>query len=340
MAAKKVVVRRRPVVEPEPQPVYEGHITATIPDASVGERYIPRRVNGVWDLELLQYAQENGINVLLQGDTGAGKTAVGEAYASQKECLYYSLPCDVSIDPSAMMGKLMPTDDGGFEWVDGPVTSIVRGPCGLGSACDDPDCYAGVLNISEMNFMPPKIAAALYSLLDSRRTVVLLGNKGEVIEAHHNLLIIGDMNPNYRGTVQLNAAFFNRFAIKVKWGYDDGVERKLVKSASLRALASKLRAKYGTELRTPVSTNMLMEFERFMIEPLLGLSFAVENFCTTFQPDEEGAVRNVIQVMEADLKADAVKLTDPPEKGKKPRVEEDPEEQVMEDEATEYEMEF
>lgn len=268
---------------------------AYVPDAEVGNRYVSRKIRGLYDLEVLTYALDNAINILLMGDTGAGKTMLGEAYAAKAEMLYYSLPCDVSIDPSALFGKIVPTEDGEFEWVDGPVTQLVR--------------YGGVLNISEINFMPPRIAAALYPLLDGRRYLPLLGHRGEVIRPHGPscwcdldedeckaqwLLIIADMNPQYRGTQDLNAAFKNRFAIKVPWGYDDKVEKTLIRNAPLLAFAKQLRAKVGTELRTPVATNMLIEFERF--ESALGLEFASENFLAAFEDVERGAVKQVYDV--------------------------------------------
>ncbi|MFE9742919.1 AAA family ATPase [Streptomyces sp. NPDC006477] len=262
-------------------------LNAYVPDPEIGDRYISRRLfGGHWDVDILTYALENKKNVLLMGDTGAGKTMLSRAYAAKAGMLYYSLPCDVSIDPSALFGKIVPTEEGGFEWVDGPVTQLVR--------------YGGVLNISEINFMPPRIAASLYPLLDSRRQLPLLGNRGEIIEAHEDLLIVADMNPQYRGTTDLNAAFKNRFPIKVPWGYDKRVESHLVKNKELLSFAEKLRAKVGTELRTPVATNMLLEFEEH--ESALGLDFASENFLAAFEDTERGAVKQVYDVHKGNIK--------------------------------------
>lgn len=300
MAAKKIRVPRQVEVEEIEEEEFEEaeqdeeviETDAYVPDPEIGNRYVSRKVHGLYDMELLTYALENKKNVLLFGDTGAGKTMLGEAYAAKAEMLYYSLPCDVSIDPSALFGKIVPTDEGGFEWVDGPVTQLVR--------------YGGVLNISEINFMPPRIAAALYPLLDSRRYLPLLAHRGEVIRPHQPncwcdlpddeceaqwLLIIADMNPQYRGTQDLNAAFKNRFPIKVPWGYDDKVEKTLVGNPALLRFANQLRGKVGSEIRTPVATNMLIEFEEH--ESALSLEFASENFLAAFDVSERGAVKQV-----------------------------------------------
>jgi hypothetical protein len=305
VAAKKIRVPKQ-VQEPveveefEDDELEEGEeevieTDAYIPGPDIGDRYVSRKIHGLYDLELLTFALDNAMNVLLMGDTGAGKTMLGEAYASKAEMLYYSLPCDVSIDPSALFGKIVPTEDGEFEWVDGPVTQLVR--------------YGGVLNISEINFMPPRIAAALYPLLDSRRYLPLLGHRGEVIRPHGPncwceldedeckaqwLLVIADMNPQYRGTQDLNAAFKNRFPIKVPWGYDKKVEGTLIGNPALLRFADQLRGKVGSELRTPVATNMLIEFEKF--ESALGLDFASSNFLAAFEEVERGAVEQVYKV--------------------------------------------
>lgn len=283
--AKKTVVRRKPATDK----VVE--LNAYIPDKSVAERYVGRQVRGVWDIDLLDEAVANAENILLMGDTGSGKTMLGEAYAAHRGVLYYSLPCDVSIDPTALFGKMQPTDVAGkFRWQDGPVTQIVR--------------EGGVLNISEINFMPPKIAASLYPLLDGRRYVPLLGHEGEVVRAHPNLLIIADMNPNYRGTMELNAAFKNRFDHKIYWGYDTKVEEELVKFPTLREIAKKIRAMMGTDIQTPLSTNMLMEFEKFSCRSSLGLNYAIGNFAAAFDPDEQGSIERVLDAAKKELKSD------------------------------------
>jgi len=296
VAAKKVV-RKRVAAQVEKTTGMKSYV----PDPAFGRRYISRKVRGMEDMSLLEYAHQNAINVLLQGDTGAGKTALGRAYAALNGMNYYSLPCDVSIDPSALFGKIFPTTEGTFEWIDGPVTELVR--------------YGGVFNISEVNFMPPRIAASLYSLLDSRRELPLLANKGEIIRPHQPdcwcdldsdecesmwLLIIADMNPQYRGTMDLNAAFKNRFPIKVSWGYERAVEEKLVRSRVLLDIADKMREQVGVDIRTPVATNMLVDFER--LAEGISLDFAVGNFLAAFEPSEQGAIKNVFDLNMSELK--------------------------------------
>jgi MoxR-like ATPase len=151
-----------------------------------------------------------------------------------------------------------------------------------------------VLNISEVNFMTPKISASLYPLLDGQRFIVLLGNKGEIVPAHPDLLVIADMNPNYRGTMDLNHAFKNRFTHKVMWDYSDEVEQQLVTSLTLRTLAANLRQMVGVDIATPVATNMLMDFEANALDADLGIDYAIANFVAAFDADEQESVNKVL----------------------------------------------
>lgn len=308
-AAKKVV-RRAPKTKAELLD-HTLEFKAYVPPPTVAEKYVNRKVHGTWDATVAKVALRKAKNIILMGDTGSGKTLFGEAFASKFGMNYYSLPCDVSIDPSALFGRMQPTEEvGRFEWQDGPITEIVR--------------EGGVLNISEINFMTPKIAASLYSLLDGRRYLTLLGHHGEVVRAHlgtqgtekcwcalpskecntRRVLIIADMNPQYRGTQELNAAFFNRFDFKVPWGYDPLVEESLVNFPTMREIAGRLRDMANTELVTPVSTNMLMEFEEFSMEEELGVDFAIHNFVAAFQKDEQSAVDKVFDLQKDTLEKD------------------------------------
>ena len=257
---------------------------AFIPNRRYADSYVHRKVNGVEDFKLLDWCLKNSRNLLMMGDTGAGKTMFPMAYAAAKGIYYYTIPCDVSIDPSSLFGKMMPTDVvGKFKWVDGPVTELVR--------------YGGVLNISEINFMPAKIAASLYSLLDHRRSVQLLGNEGEVVTAHPGLVIVADMNPKYRGTMDLNLALANRFPLKVQWGYDATVEDKLIPSKSLLDLVRRIRKE--TQIRTPIGTNMMQEFVEVAEE--LGMKFATANFVTCFAESERESVENMLDAASVEI---------------------------------------
>lgn len=275
------------------KPQHSDLVVGYVPDPSVAERYVGREIYGVSDFDVCDQAIKTKTNILLIGDTGSGKTMLGRAYASARQKLCVVIPCDVSIDPTSIIGKMMPTENAGeFVWQDGPLTHAIRN--------------GGVVIVDELTFATPKMAASLYSLFDERRELVLLGHKGEVVKAHPDTLIIatGNLGSAYRGTQDLNAALKNRFKIKVNWGYDDEVEKSLVKFPTLREIAGKLRAMVGVEIVTPVSTNMLMEFEEFATDASFGLDFAIGNFVAAFANTEAKSVREVVDLSRDALKRD------------------------------------
>lgn len=262
---------------------------ATVPRKELADRYVHRKVWGVEDFKVYDHARAEGINVLIYGPTGPGKTTSVEAWAAERGLRMASISGNASMEPSQMTGKFVSDGEGAFMWIDGPVTDVVRN--------------GGVLLLDEVNFINPKIYTNLYSLTDGRRNIILLDHHGETIEAHPDLTIFATMNPDYIGTTPLNFAFRNRFDIQIPWDYDDAVEEKLIGSKALRILMKQLRVEAAKgQYETPISTNMGMEFTKLVDD--LGYEFAAENFIAHFSTDEQASVRMVFQTHEYNIKTD------------------------------------
>lgn len=268
------------------------HSVAVVPDASYAAEYINRRFSdGTTDFDVFDYALKKQKPVLIEGPTGPGKTFGTYAWASARKMALASVPSNIGIEPSQLFGKYVPTEKVGvFKWVDGPVTHVVR--------------HGGVLLLNEVNFIPDRVGTVLFGLLDRRRSITLLDHEGEVIKAHKDLLIVADMNPDYEGTRPLNKAFRNRFQIQMFWDYDRKIESKLVKSKSLLDMATNIRARFDKhEFETPLSTNMLREFEEHLVD--MGAAFAATTFIQHFQQDEQHPIKVVVnsylQSIEDDL---------------------------------------
>lgn len=279
----------------EEKPAIRSTAVVEIPDKGLVAKYIGRKIGGKTDFEIFDYAQLNNLNVLIEGPTGDGKTTAAMAYAAKNDLPFYSIPCNVGIDPSQLFGRWT-FIDGVPEWTDGGLTYLVR--------------HGGVLLINEINAMPPKVAMALFSLLDHRRCITLMEHQGEVIHAHPDLLIMADMNPGYSGTVALNAALRNRFPIQLSWDYSSTVENRLIQTRTIRTeIGNGIRKQWREgKIFTPVSTNMMMEFEAIVMT--LGLDFAIENFVNHFDSDERAAVELVFKTFKDNLAADFASLKD------------------------------
>jgi len=252
---------------------------ASVPDKKWAETYLNRYVipKTVSDFDVLNTAKANKQNVIIRGGAGSGKTMCVLAWASINNYRYYNISANVGLEPSHLFGAWTPTEQAGvFKWQDGPVTDLVR--------------HGGVLLLNEIDFMPERITTVLFGLLDDRREIQLLENGGEVIKAHPDLVVIGDHNPNYRGSRPMNQAWKDRFAHKLEFDYDKAIERKLIKSPALLDLAGKLRvqAEKG-ELDTPVSTRGLIAFVKNV--EALGLDYAIMSYLNGFLDDEREAVK-------------------------------------------------
>ena len=257
-------------------------VVAQVPDKKWSKEYVQRRIpSGQTEFNIFDSALQNRENVLIFGPTGSGKTMSVLAYASERNMPYYNVASHNGIEISQLIGQWIPTPDGHYKWQDGAVTQIVRN--------------GGVLLLNEINFMPERFTTAIFSLLDDRRHLLLMGNNGEIVHAHPDLLIVADMNPQYRGTRPLNEAFKDRWAHKLEFDYDPKIERTLIKSKSLIDMAGSLReAHEKREIQTPVSTRSLVVFSNNI--KTLGLDYAIYSFLNGFGDSKErNAVRMIVE---------------------------------------------
>ena len=279
---------------PEKQHSYSMEM-ATIPDMKWSRDYITRKlVNNLTEFEVYDNAMRNHENILLEGHAGSGKTMSVLAYASARGHRYYNVSSHIGLEASQLFGKWIPTPDGHFRWQDGAVTELVRN--------------GGVLLLNEVNFMPERVTTVLFGLLDARREIQLMDNNGEVIKAHNELLVIADMNPNYRGTRPMNQAWKDRFHHIIEFPYDKAIETKLVKSPALINLANQLRDEFDKEaIETPISTRKLVAFINNTDN--LGLDYATYCFINGFAEHERQAVKLVMETHKANLVTDLVPAT-------------------------------
>ena len=274
-------------MDPIKSSITEAHpLASLVPQEFFLEDYISRTLPGaVTDLDLIDTAREMRHNVLITGPTGSAKTTLVYAAAHRAGLPVVNVPCNGAAEPRQFIGGWTPTVDGKFDFVPGDLVKAVQ--------------HGGIIYLDEVNMLPPKIAAFLHGLLDRRRTLTLPEAKGSTfpteVRAHPDCQVIAALNPSYHGTRPLNQAFRNRFAIKINFPYLRVVEEELLASEHLLNLADSLRLRFDVgDLTTPVSTNMLLEFEEFAHNDNLGFDFALENFVGAFTTEEQAVVREVL----------------------------------------------
>lgn len=257
-----------------------------VPDSKWADEYINRKINGRTEFDIYDVAMREHENVIIEGHAGSGKTMSVLAYAASRGYKYYNVSSNVGLEPSHLFGQWVPTEFGTFRWQDGPVTTLVR--------------EGGVLLLNEIDFMPERVTTVLFGLLDSRREIQLLENGGEVIKAHPELLVVGDHNPNYRGSRPMNQAWLDRFHHKLEFPYDKAIERKLIGNAALLEVADKLRAMSDKgEIDTPISTRSLVSFVKNVKH--LSLDYAITSYTNGFRTDEREAVKLVMETAKSNI---------------------------------------
>lgn len=247
--------------------------------------YIPRRIGRFTDVKILEKCYEDKHFVLLIGETGSGKTHLVRHFAYHKKLPYVRVNLNGGTTADELVGHWVPKKEGGFRWQDGVLTMFVR--------------YGGVVALDEVNACPAEILFSLHSLTDDERTLTLTSKDGEVVRAHPNFFLVATMNPDYEGTKPLNAAFKDRFKVKLFFDYDSKIEAKLIDGPEgqlLLDLAAKLRTmRVKGEITTPVSTRMLLYFKSN--EVLFDKKLATDLFLNNFETYEREAIKNVIEMM-------------------------------------------
>lgn len=258
-------------------------VEALIPDPRIAECYVHRSIDGLADFDLFDYAIEECENVILAGPTGSSKTSAFRAYAASRGLPFVIVECNAAMDPGTVLGRTTVDADGQIRWVDGDLTLVVR--------------YGGVVLIDEINMAHPRVVAAFHQLLAVTRRMSV-PEAGETIVAGRGgtgatqpSLFVAAYNPRYQGTVRLNEALANRYAIQLDWDYERVVEEQLITSARLLDMADNIRSL--AEIRTPLSTNALMEFERHYSG--LGLPLASRLLANRFAPEERAPVTRALE---------------------------------------------
>jgi MoxR-like ATPase len=205
--------------------------------------------------DIAQFINAN-IPVLVEGETGVGKTSAFRYLAGLTQNAYRRLNLNGSTTVDEFVGKIM-LDEKGTKWVDGVLTDAMR--------------KGHWLVLDEINAALPEILFVLHSVLDDDGYVVLAEHTGEVVRPHANFRVFATMNPSdgqYSGTKELNQAFLDRF-VKTTFGFPTlAQERKMVeKRYPTLSYVTKAKLtemlKYVGEMRTAYSNGA----QEFLISP-------------------------------------------------------------------------
>ncbi|NLV11618.1 AAA domain-containing protein [Halomicrobium mukohataei] len=251
------------------------------------------------DVEIVTRALELGMNVVLKGPPGVGKSFLTRYVCAMTNRPLYRVTLSETTYREDLLGHLhLVSGDGGetvTEWIDGPLTRAVR--------------EGAVLLLDEINAADANTVAALNAVMEQRATRSLtIPQTGEQIVPHEEFRVVATSNPGYQGTYELNDAFEDRFR-HVKLSYlPESVEVELVfdrtdldrgKAPQIRGLvsfASRLREAYvDGELSTPVTTRELVRIARFVEDDFMTVGEAARSeLVARVDEYDESLVRTLI----------------------------------------------
>jgi MoxR-like ATPase len=305
--SKPIFVRtpRQPKVEAVPLTATEAIVAEgdwptemqkLIPPKETFKAYVPRQVDGKTDFETVRTAVLNGQTILLTSGAGGGKNHLAAAVAADLGLPLVSISLSGGAQVEDLIGQQLFTGSAhGTVWVDGQFTNFFR-HAAAGRRC--------IVVLDEVNAAPNDVLFRLHSALDERRILGLPEKGQEVLQdTMHNCVVIGTMNPDYRGTKPLNEAFKRRFIVKLKLDYDLTVEKKLLRKAGMENdavirllnLASALRKSYhDTELGQPMGTADLLNYAANIA--LHGEHIARHSMLQNYDEDEQPAVAEAMRL--------------------------------------------
>ena len=251
------------------------------------------------DVEIVTRALELGMNVVLKGDPGVGKSFLIRYLCAQTNRPLYRMTLSETTYREDLVGHLhLVSGEGGetvTEWVDGPLTRAAR--------------EGGILLLDEINAADANTVAALNSVMESRGTRTLtIPQTGEQITPHEEFRVAATANPGFQGTYELNDAFEDRFRhieleyLPVDVEVDLVLEQSALDSgrreeiARLVEFAGRLREAYREgELSTPITTRELIRIAQFMVDEFMSLRDATRSeLVARVDEYDESLVRTLI----------------------------------------------
>jgi len=166
-----------------------------------GQKYHPRALAKLPDVEALQRLREAHVAVLLYGPPGTGKTSLIEAAFPD----LITVAGDGDTTVGDLIGEYTQNEQGGYEFVYGPLVTAMQ--------------EGRALLLDDATLISPKVLAALYPAMDGRRQIQVKAHKGETITAADGFYVIAGHNPGVHGAV-LTEALSSRFSVQIQVGSD------------------------------------------------------------------------------------------------------------------------
>ncbi|MFB7161122.1 AAA family ATPase [Streptomyces sp. NPDC056242] len=266
-----------------PRPAKAGAVPAPAPPPSGrpapvtrpnGQRYHPRALANLPDVEALQRLREATVPVLLYGPPGTGKTSLIEAAFGD----LLTVAGDGDTTVGDLIGEYTQDDKGGYEFIYGPLVTAMQ--------------EGRALLLDDATLISPKVLAALYPAMDGRRAIQVKAHKGETITAADGFYVIAGHNPGVHGAV-LTEALASRFSMQIQVGSDYDLAASLnINRTAVRVARNLATRQEAGEVGWAPQLRELIAFQK--IADVLGTAVAFANLVGIAPQEDRDTVTEIV----------------------------------------------
>jgi hypothetical protein len=239
-----------------------------------GQRYHPRSLANLPDVEALRRLRAANVPVLLYGPPGTGKTSLLEAAFPD----LLTVAGDGDTTTGDLIGEYTQNDAGGYEFIYGPLVTAMQ--------------EGRALLLDDATLISPKVLAALYPAMDGRRQIIVKAHKGETITAADGFYIVAGHNPGVHGAI-LTEALASRFSVQIQVGTDYDLAQTLkINSTAVRVARNLATRAASGEIGWAPQLRELIAFQK--IADALGAETAFANLVGIAPPEDRDTVAEIV----------------------------------------------
>jgi nitric oxide reductase NorQ protein len=239
-----------------------------------GQRYHPRSLANLPDVEALRRLREANVPVLLYGPPGTGKTSLLEAAFPD----LLTVAGDGDTTTGDLIGEYTQDENGGYQFIYGPLVTAMQ--------------EGRPLLIDDATLISPKVLAALYPAMDGRRQIIVKAHKGETITAADGFYVVAGHNPGVHGAI-LTEALASRFSVQIQVGTDYDLAQTLkINSTAVRVARNLATRQASGEIGWAPQLRELIAFQK--IADALGTESAFANLVGIAPLEDRDTVAEIV----------------------------------------------
>ncbi|WP_372515764.1 AAA family ATPase [Streptantibioticus ferralitis] len=239
-----------------------------------GQRYHPRALANLPDVEALRRLRDANVPVLLYGPPGTGKTSLIEAAFGD----LITVAGDGDTTVGDLIGEYTQNASGGYEFIHGPLVTAMQ--------------EGRALLLDDATLISPKVLAALYPAMDGRRQIQVKAHKGETITAADGFYVIAGHNPGVHGAI-LTEALASRFSVQIQVGSDYDLAAALKINGTAVRIARNIATRQQTgEVGWAPQLRELIAFQK--IADVLGTEAAFANLVGIAPVEDRDTIAEIV----------------------------------------------